>query len=143
MSDLLDGKGIHDFLFGDKPTRPRTFQTGDRVKTRHTTNPPTDWTPEAARLRRFEVEGTVIQSHNGHGLCYSVRHENGTVGTYEPQELELLPLGTPCMAPMGNFARTHKAPIVANETATVAGNPSDELLQQMKDQGGSTPTPGA
>lgn len=90
MSDLLDGKGIHDFLFEDKPARPRTFQTGDRVLTRRIINPPTDWTPEAARLRRFEVEGTVIQSHNGHGLCYTIRHQDGSMGAYEPQELELL-----------------------------------------------------
>ena len=89
MNNDLD-EGILNFLFEDKPSRPRTFVPGDRVITRHITNPPTDWTPEAAKARRFEVRGTVLRAQTGHGLCYSVLHEDGTVGAYEPQELELV-----------------------------------------------------
>ena len=54
--------------------------------------------PEAARLYdgpreglRWGVEGTVITSSGGHGLCYYVSHGDGTPSAwYEPTELEVI-----------------------------------------------------
>lgn len=34
------------------------------------------------------VEGIIIGYHTGHGLCYDVRHNDGSIGTYDPDELE-------------------------------------------------------
>ena len=37
--------------------------------------------------RKFSVLGTIIAHHDSHGLCYDVRHEDGTVGCYDSREL--------------------------------------------------------
>lgn len=63
------------------------LSNGTRVRTLVVPDPPTDWTEEAKRARRFDVDGTVIAMHDSHGLCYEVRHDDGTVGAYEPREL--------------------------------------------------------
>ena len=49
-----------------------------------------DWTQEALASRKWGVTGTVIAHSDSHGLYYEVRHDDGTIGWYEPQELELL-----------------------------------------------------
>jgi len=64
-----------------------TFKIGDQVETVTVPNPPTDWTVEAKRARKFGVRGEVVEVHTGHGICFSVRHDDGTVGAYEPREL--------------------------------------------------------
>lgn len=52
-------------------------------------NPEIDgWTEEALRNRQWGVKGTVIMHHDSHGLCYKVQHEDGTVGCYDPSELQ-------------------------------------------------------
>lgn len=48
------------------------------------------WTEKARSRRRWGVRGTVIACHNSHGLCYDVEHSDGTVGCYNPTELEVL-----------------------------------------------------
>ena len=48
-----------------------------------------DWTKEALKTRRWGVRGAVIAHHDSHGLCYDVRHEDGTRGSYDPSELEV------------------------------------------------------
>lgn len=54
-------------------------------------DPPTDWSEKVKRVRRFGVVGVVIHSHDSHGVCYEVRHEDDlTVGAYEPHELVVL-----------------------------------------------------
>ena len=47
-----------------------------------------DWTPEALIHRRHNAVGHIIHYHDSHGLCYEVKHEDGTVAAYEPQELK-------------------------------------------------------
>lgn len=62
-----------------------------------TTNPNPeidDWTDEALAKRKWNVWGIVITHHDSHGLCYDVRHEDGTEGSYDPSEIEILDVET-------------------------------------------------
>lgn len=64
---------------------------GTWVRTVAVPDPPTDWSDKFKRTRRFGVVGVVIHSHDSHGVCYEVRHEDDlTVGAYEPEELAVL-----------------------------------------------------
>ncbi len=47
-----------------------------------------DWSKEASCSRQWGVKGTVIMHHDSHGLCYEVEHEDGTIGHYDPSELQ-------------------------------------------------------
>ena len=47
-----------------------------------------DFLPET--IRRASVNGLVVRSKTGHGLCYEVRHVDGECGWYDPDELTLL-----------------------------------------------------
>lgn len=49
-----------------------------------------EWTDEGWGRRRWGVQGTVVIHHDSHGLCYDVRHQDGTVGSYDPSELEVV-----------------------------------------------------
>ena len=49
-----------------------------------------DWTGEALASRKWGVKGTILKHHDSHGLCYEVQHDDGTVGHYDPSELEVL-----------------------------------------------------
>ncbi len=49
-----------------------------------------EWTKEALAARKWNVQGKVIAYHDSHGLCYDVEHKDGTVGSYDPSELELV-----------------------------------------------------
>lgn len=49
-----------------------------------------EWTDEGWAKRKWGVQGRVITHHDSHGLCYDVRHEDGTVGCYDPSELEVV-----------------------------------------------------
>lgn len=48
-----------------------------------------DWTEESLRARLWGAKGVVIMHHDSHGLCYDVRHEDGTVGCYDPTEFQV------------------------------------------------------
>lgn len=68
------------------------FAVGAHVRTVSTSAPAKDWTPEALRSRRFPATGTVVKEHNGHGLCYEVKHDDyKDSGYYEPHELLHVP----------------------------------------------------
>lgn len=58
---------------------------GTRVCT--TAEEVTDWTPEAQASRKWGVEGEILTHHDSHGLCYEVRHQDGSVGHYDYREL--------------------------------------------------------
>ncbi len=47
------------------------------------------WTEEGKKRRKWGVEGEVIAHHDSHGLCYEVKHKDGTVGCYDPTELTI------------------------------------------------------
>lgn len=49
-----------------------------------------EWTDEGWRERKWNVQGTVVSHSDSHGLCYKVRHEDGTGGYYDPSELEIM-----------------------------------------------------
>lgn len=49
-----------------------------------------EWTAEAWAGRQWGVEGPVVRYHDSHGLSYKVRHPDGTIGNYDPSELELV-----------------------------------------------------
>lgn len=46
-----------------------------------------DWTTFALASRRHGAKGVIVKHHDSHGLNYEVRHEDGTIGCYEPHEL--------------------------------------------------------
>ena len=49
-----------------------------------------EWTQEALLGRKWGLKGVVVTHHDSHGLCYEVRHEDGSVGCYDPSELEVI-----------------------------------------------------
>ena len=49
-----------------------------------------EWTSEGWVARKFSVFGVVINQRDSHGLCYGVIHEDGTMGYYDPSELEVV-----------------------------------------------------
>ena len=49
-----------------------------------------EWTDEGWASRKWDVWGTVITHHDSHGLCYDVRHSDGTVGCYDPSEFKVV-----------------------------------------------------
>jgi hypothetical protein len=62
---------------------------GTRVRTTKASTPDGDWMPEVRAARRWGVPGTIMRHHDSHGLCYDVRHDDGTEGSYEPSEFEV------------------------------------------------------
>lgn len=56
---------------------------------------PNDWLPECLASRQWGVKGTILKHHDSHGLSYEVQHEDGTVGHYDPLELEVLGVPQP------------------------------------------------
>lgn len=62
---------------------------GTRVRTNLNAGTSDGWTASAKLSRKHGVAGTVIDYHDSHGLCYDVRHDDGSMGHYDPWELEL------------------------------------------------------
>lgn len=63
---------------------------GASVKTTQRNPKVNDWTEEAEQSRQWGVSGVIIEQHNAHGLSYEVRHPDGSIGHYDPSELELI-----------------------------------------------------
>lgn len=63
-------------------TRVRT--TAPNLALRH------QWTDEGWAEKKWGVQGKVLTHHDSHGLCYDVRHTDGTVGCYDPSEIEII-----------------------------------------------------
>lgn len=74
------------------------FEIGDRVLTRRCEGTAIGWTAEAYALRRWGVEGMVVNTHDSHGKVFAVQHDSdGSTGYYEAKELirsVLLEIGT-------------------------------------------------
>jgi hypothetical protein len=68
----------------------RELSVGDRVETVRPDVESDDWTQEAMASRRWGVTGSIVREHNSHGLCYRVRHDDGSHGVYEARELRVL-----------------------------------------------------
>lgn len=65
------------------------IKTGTLVETTYA-NVGIGWTPEALISRQWEVKGTVVKHHNSHGLCYEVKHPDGSIGYYDPSEIKIV-----------------------------------------------------
>lgn len=63
---------------------------GTKVKTTEKQLPDTEWSEEVLANRKWGVKGVVLRHYDSHGLCYDVRHEDGTVGCYDPSEFEIV-----------------------------------------------------
>ena len=48
----------------------------------------TDWETDCLKHRRWDAYGFVVRHSSGHGLCYLVRHGDGTEAWYEERELK-------------------------------------------------------
>lgn len=64
---------------------------GTRVRTTSKKTADKEWMPEALVARKWGMTGTIIMHHDSHGLCYDVRHDDGTEGCYDPPEFDVLP----------------------------------------------------
>lgn len=49
-----------------------------------------EWTEEGWANKKWGMEGNILTHHDSHGLCYDVKHSDGTVGCYDPSELEIV-----------------------------------------------------
>ena len=63
---------------------------GTKVKTVKPEEESKNWVPEALASRKWGVTGEVVKVNDEHGLCYGVRHDDGSAGWYEERELEIL-----------------------------------------------------
>lgn len=48
-----------------------------------------EWSDIAWESRRWGANGIVVTHHDSHGLWYEVRHEDGSIGHYDPTEIEV------------------------------------------------------
>ena len=51
----------------------------------------TDWSNPNRPDAKWGVTGVIIGHSDSHGLVYQVKHNNGGIGWYEPEELNSLP----------------------------------------------------
>lgn len=66
---------------------PEIFmQKGFGVTTVETEKKSDDWNEPGDR--KFGVKGVIVDESDAHGLCYKVKHEDGTFGWYDPWELK-------------------------------------------------------
>lgn len=63
-------------------TRVRTTQANEGLRK--------EWTDEGWASKKWGVQGIILTHHDSHGLCYDVRHDDGTEGCYDPSELEVV-----------------------------------------------------
>ena len=49
-----------------------------------------EWTEEGHKERKWDIEGTIIEYSDSHGLCYKILHEDNTTGWYDRSEFEIL-----------------------------------------------------
>ena len=63
---------------------------GTRIKiSKPIPNKRKEFTSKAILHRKWGVTGTIIM-HDSHGLCYDVKHDDGTTGSYDPKEFTLI-----------------------------------------------------
>ena len=46
---------------------------------------------ESIKERKWGTMGAVLQYHDSHGLCYTVKHDDGSTACYDPDEIEIIP----------------------------------------------------
>ena len=66
------------------------LENGTKVKTVfREENGAKNWVPEVLASRKWDTCGTVVKTNDEHGLCYGVRHDDGSAGWYDRHELEV------------------------------------------------------
>lgn len=50
-----------------------------------------EWTDQGWAQRKWGIIGPIITYHDSHGLYYEVQHPDGTIGCYDPSEIEVIP----------------------------------------------------
>lgn len=60
---------------------------GKKVKTLSENKNITDWNDDVKYSRKWGVKGTIQRLSNSHGLCYEVKHDDGTISWYDSSEL--------------------------------------------------------
>jgi len=71
--------------------REKKEEMNPEVQVRTTEPKAKDYTTAGEKLRRWGVTGIIIGHHDSHSLCYDVKHDDDdSVGTYDPDELELI-----------------------------------------------------
>ncbi len=63
---------------------------GTAVRTTKANPAVTDWEPSILASRQWGVEGKIFDHHDSHGLSYEVRHPDGSIGHYDPTEIEVV-----------------------------------------------------
>lgn len=66
------------------------IEHGTIVITTHENPEIDDWNEAALASRQWGVLGEVVNHHDSHGLYYEVKHPDGTIGCYDPSELEVI-----------------------------------------------------
>ena len=67
------------------------LKNGTRIRTTHENESMRrEWTDEGRAAKKWGVTGVIVHYHDSHGLCYDVRHEDGSRGCYDPSEFEVL-----------------------------------------------------
>ena len=66
----------------DPCTRVRTTRLNEELRQ--------EWTDKGWAGKKSGVLGTILRHHDSHGLCYDVKHDDGTEGCYDPAELEIV-----------------------------------------------------
>ncbi|MBI2064830.1 MAG: hypothetical protein HYT62_02110 [Candidatus Yanofskybacteria bacterium] len=66
----------------DPGTRIKTTKPNERMRR--------EWTDGGWYSKRSDTHGTILRHHDSHGLCYDVRHDDGTEGCYDPSEFEVV-----------------------------------------------------
>ena len=92
------------------------------------------WTDEGWAARTWGVKGQVLTHHDSHGLCYDVRHQDGTEGCYDPSELKVR------KAPK-SYLNVRRPPL--QEAMTLEGDVTiGEAAESLKKKGYFTARPG-
>lgn len=92
--EILGRKSLAEHLSADKPHKSvdswPTISTGTLVRTVKENPFVTGWTSEARATRQWGVRGRIVTYHDSHGLSYEVKHSDGSIGHYDPTEIEAI-----------------------------------------------------
>lgn len=90
--EYLDSKNqkMSDQARGDWLKEKHFLASGTSVKTTQENLAVSDWTQEARMSRQWGVQGIIVTHHDAHGLSYEVRHPDGSIGHYDPSEIEVI-----------------------------------------------------
>lgn len=96
---------------------------GTRIKTyKPNTDMRGEWTDEAWHSRKWGILGTILRHHDSHGLCYDVRHDDGSEAPYDPSEFDTLPKAATEVVITGLAAKFLKRMTINKELSSLIYN---------------------